>query len=205
MSLGPEAVGGNQDMAAHERLLRVVEDWRADEEDKLPDRKDLGWDIALRCGGATHAFRFLQTLIVGENTTLPYAPPCVRIVTSRDGWKEDYALVYGYPGPGEEKSSDQATRLPEEAATFRIYYGANYGPAGYKKVDTIVDTDPAVLERFNRGEFTDDEAERLLADQEKDLRIYDELLIAARDPGLNPEFAESATAAFYRHADQSGL
>jgi hypothetical protein len=205
MSSGPEAGFEGPTEPSREHLTRVFEDWRVDEEDELPDREVLGSDIASRCGGTVHSFRHLQTLIVGEGTPLPYAPPCVRIVTSKEGWKEDYALVYGFPAAEGGQSAAQATRFPEAATLFRIYYGANYGSGGYKKVTEIRDVDPAILEPFNRGEFTDDEAEQLLAQQEREMDIYWELLLAARNPELNPAIAEQTTQAFYRHADQIGL
>lgn len=200
----PEIGGGWPDPASHERLSDVARHW-GDEEEPFPDRKDLGWDIASRCGGVTHVFRYLQNLVIGEGNALPYAPPCVRIVTAKDGWKEDYALVYGFAEAGPEGNPEQATRFPEEAVRFRIYYGATYGAGGYQRVEAVQDLDEAILDRFNVGDFTDDEAEALLADNEKTMKMYEELLIAARDPNLNPEFAESANAAFYRHADEIGL
>ncbi len=192
----------------HVRLgeFALDNDWAEEEGAKIDDIRGLGAELAMQYNVGPSLSRYLQTLIAGPDVPLPYAPPSVRIVTSKEGWKEEYALVYGFPAAkGGEASGQQytpyATRYPEEAVAFSVFYGANYGSGGYGRVEAAQPLDREAETRLGAGDFTDDEAERLLEDMDRVQRTYDELLIAARDPRLNPQYAERVNETFYQHAD----
>lgn len=181
------------------------------EEGEPIDRAGIGSELAESYNQTPGAFRYLQTLIAGEGVPLPYAPPSVRIVVAKDGWKEDCAFVYGFPigestdGSGRQEHSTLATRFPAEAERFKVYYGANYGSGGYSRVETIEPLSPDAESRLAAGEFTDREVENLLAERNRLIDIYWELNMAARDPLLNPDYADRVNEAFYRRAEAGGL
>ena len=200
------------EVMSHELLMSFARDQdRLDDDEggEAVDRAGLGDDLATECNITPEVFRYLQTLIAGEGQVLPWATPFVRIVTGRDGWKEDFALVYGFPATDPEgdspSSQTYATRLPEEAVRFGVYYGSNHGKVGYTRVETAQPLDPELTRRLQTGDFTDGEAGQLLEERHKLMLTYEELLIAARDPELNPDYAERVTEAFYRDADAIGL
>ncbi|MEK7561584.1 MAG: hypothetical protein AAB541_01855 [Patescibacteria group bacterium] len=193
----------------HELLERFALDgaWIEEEGGPINDRAGLGDELVTDYNLTPGVFRYLQTLIAGESKFLPYAPPCVKIVVSKDGQKDDFALVYGFPGvKGESPDSPNlATRFPENADMFKVYYGRNYGPGGYDRVETVQVLDPELEARLKAGDFTDEEAEQILAERNRAMSIYWDLNVAARDPQLNPEYAERVNETFYRNADNIGL
>ncbi|HET7529306.1 MAG TPA: hypothetical protein VFJ84_03725 [Candidatus Saccharimonadales bacterium] len=192
----------------NENLIRLAlsNDLAQEEGEPIKDRAALGEEVAAEYNTTPSVFRYLQALVAGEGAPLPYAPTSVRIVVAKDGWREDFALVYGFPAvegpyePGKDRYSQLATRFPEEAAQFKVYFGTNYGKGGYGRVETVQELDPEIEARLKAGDFTDEEAEALLAESSRQIGLYWDLNVAARDPKLNPDFADRANESFYQHA-----
>lgn len=181
----------------------------ADTEELEPwvDRPFLGLNLAMHYNSSVHCLGFLQRLVIGEGNELPFSSTGVRIVTARDGWKEEFAEVYGFPGANGDSDPGSfgqalAVRVPEQAEVFKVYYGSNHGPLDLsrRRIEEAQPLAPDVVSRLESGDFTDEEAEKLAARMHQVFGIYDQLLIAARDPELNPGFAEEANRLFYSRA-----
>jgi len=202
---------------AHNRLKEFREGnlWtQLDQGDEIIDRPSLGKSLVEEYNSNPSLFQYLQTLIAGKDSPLPNGRPYVRIVTAKDDWKEDFALVYGFPAispsqnleakpidAAESTVTTNATRFPNEAARFMVYYGANHVAAGaLTRVLEVKPLEPEIASKLESGEFTDEEAEALLEANDELVAAYWNLNTVARDPELNPDYAERANEKFHRDA-----